>query len=281
MRFEVEHLTNYNYDEPVTLGMQTVRLRPRQDGGIRELGYSLLVDPAPVLRRERLDAEGNLATRMWFEAETRHLRIVSRFTVDTLETDPFGLVLDTAYRALPVIYPPEETDALARYRTADHLGPSVRTLSEDIAARSDGDPLAFLAVLNDRLHREIEREIREEGPPQSPAQTLARGRGACRDQAVLFISLCRAAGFAARFVSGYQDRSAMDTPERHLHAWPEVYIPGCGWSGLDPTRGIAVGATHVAIAAAPGPAGAMPVEGSYFGSAASRLSFDVRIKTSL
>jgi transglutaminase-like putative cysteine protease len=281
MRFEVEHLTTYSYDEPVTLGTQTVRLRPRQDGGIRELGYSLLVDPAPVLRRERLDAEGNLATRMWFEAETRHLRIVSGFTVDTLETDPFGLVLDTAYRVLPVIYPPEETDALARYRTADHLDPSVRTLSEDIAARSDGDPLAFLAVLNDRLHREIEREIREEGPPQSPAQTLARGRGACRDQTVLFISVCRAAGFAARFVSGYQDRSAMDTPERHLHAWPEVYIPGCGWSGLDPTRGIAVGATHVAIAAAPGPAGAMPVEGSYFGSAASRLSFDVRIKTSL
>jgi len=279
MRFDVEHLTIYSYDEPVTLGPQTVRLRPRQDGGIRELGYSLLVDPAPVLRRDRLDAEGNLATRMWFEAETRHLRLVSRFTVDTLETDPFGLVLDTAYRVLPVIYPAEETDALARYRAEADLDPSVRSLADDIAARSDGDPLAFLAVLNDRLHRGIEREIREEGPPQSPAQTLARGRGACRDQAVLFISLCRAVGFATRFVSGYQDRSAMDTPDRHLHAWPEVYIPGCGWSGLDPTRGIAVGATHVAVAAAQRPAGTMPVEGSYFGAAASRLSFEVRIRT--
>ncbi len=105
MRFDVEHMTTYSYSEPVTLGPQTVRLRPRHDGGFRELGYSLLVDPAPVLRQERLDAEGNLATRMWFEAETRHLRIVSRFTVDTLESDPFGLVLDTAYRALPAHLP--------------------------------------------------------------------------------------------------------------------------------------------------------------------------------
>jgi transglutaminase-like putative cysteine protease len=279
MRFDVEHMTTYSYSEPVTLGPQTVRLRPRHDGGFRELGYSLLVDPAPVLRQERLDAEGNLATRMWFEAETRQLRIVSRFTVDTLESDPFGLVLDTAYRALPVIYPADEGAALARFRDGGSPEPSVRALADDIAARSAGDPLAFLAVLNDRLHTGIEREIRDKGAPQTPAETLARGRAACRDQTVLFISLCRAAGFAARFVSGYQDRSAMDTTERHLHAWPEVYIPGCGWSGLDPTRGIAVGATHVAVAAAREPAGAMPVEGSYFGAASSRLSFEVRIKT--
>jgi transglutaminase-like putative cysteine protease len=279
MRFDVEHMTTYSYTEPVTLGPQTVRLRPRHDGGFRELGYSLLVDPAPVLRQERLDAEGNLATRMWFEAETRQLRIVSRFTVDTLESDPFGLVLDTAYRALPVIYPADEEAALARYRDAGSPEASVRALADDIVARSAGDPLAFLAVLNDRLHTGIEREIRDEGAPQTPAETLARGRGACRDQTVLFVSLCRAAGFAARFVSGYQDRSAMDATERHLHAWPEVYIPGCGWSGLDPTRGIAVGATHVAVAAAREPAGAMPVEGTYFGPASSRLSFDVRIKT--
>jgi transglutaminase-like putative cysteine protease len=98
MRFDVEHMTTYSYSDPVNLGPQTVRLRPRPDGGFRELGYSLLVDPAPVLRKECLDAEGNLVTRMWFEAATRHLRIVSRVTVDTLETNPFGLVLDAAYR---------------------------------------------------------------------------------------------------------------------------------------------------------------------------------------
>jgi transglutaminase-like putative cysteine protease len=96
---------------------------------------------------------------------------------------------------------------------------------------------------------------------------------------VLFIAACRAGGLAARFVSGYQDRSAMDTPERYLHAWPEAYIPGHGWQGFDPTRGMAVGGGHVPVAAAPDPAGAMPVEGSYFGEARSNLSFEVRIRT--
>jgi transglutaminase-like putative cysteine protease len=278
MRFDVEHLTTYSYSEPVALGPQTVRLRPRHDGGFRELGYSLLVDPAPVLRRELLDAEGNLVTRMWFEAEARHLRIVSRFTVDTLEHDPFGMVLDTAHRVLPVVYRADEAAVLARYRETGHLVPTVRALADDIVARSAGDPLAFLAVLNDRLHTGIEREIRDDGAAQSPAETLARGRGACRDQTVLFVTVCRAAGYAARFVSGYQDRSAMETGERYLHAWPEVYIPGWGWRGLDPTRGIAVGGTHVPVAAAREPAGAMPVDGSYFGAARSQLSFEVRIQ---
>jgi transglutaminase-like putative cysteine protease len=278
MRFDVEHMTTYSYNDPVNLGPQTVRLRPRPDGGFRELGYSLLVDPAPVLRKECLDAEGNLVTRMWFEAATRHLRIVSRITVDTLETDPFGLVLDAAYRSLPVDYPDDEAGALARYRETRNPESSIRALADETSARAAGDPLAFLAVLNDWIHREIEREIRDDGAAQSPAETLARRRGACRDQTVLFASACRVAGFAARFVSGYQDCPALATTERHLHAWPEVYVPGCGWSGLDPTRGTAAGATHVPIAAAREPAGAMPVEGSYFGAASSRLTFEVRIR---
>ena len=95
------------------------------------------------------------------------------------------------------------------------------------------------------------------------------GIGACRDIAMLFLAACRAQGLAGRFVSGYQARSKR--PERHLHAWPEVYLPGGGWCGFDPTRGLAIADTHVAVAAAPAPAGAMPIEGRFVGSAQSRL----------
>lgn len=278
MHFEVEHLTRYNYNEPVALGPQTLRLRPRLDGRTRELGFALVVDPAPALRLEALDAEGNRVTRLWFEGETRRFEIVSRFTVETGPPGTAPLLIDTRYADLPLDYPPAEASVLAPYRTPDEHSVELEALAEDLAQRAGKDPLSFLALLNDHLFRRIEREIREEGAPQTPAETLSRGRGACRDQTLLFLAIARARGFAGRFVSGYQDRSALDTPERHLHAWPEVYLPGLGWQGFDPTRGIATAGGHVAVAAARHPAGAMPVEGSYFGATRSELSFEVRIQ---
>jgi transglutaminase-like putative cysteine protease len=279
MRFDVEHLTTYRYSAPVTLGPQTVRLRPRPDGSFREIGYSLLVDPAPAVRSELLDAEGNLATRLWFEAESRYLNIVSRFTLDVHEAAPPAVILAASGRRLPVDYPEDEAPVLAPYRGAAGSDGPVAALAADLRARAASDPVAFLALLTEHLHRTIGRKIRDQGAPQPPAETLTRRRGACRDQTLLFVAVARAAGFAARFVSGYQDRSAISTGERHLHAWPEAYLPGCGWRGFDPTRGIATGGGHVAVAAARDPAGAMPVTGTYFGTATSDLTYEVRIRT--
>lgn len=278
MRFDVEHLTTYRYSDPVSLAPHAVRLRPRQDGGFREIGWSLLVDPAPAFRSEALDAEGNLVTRLWFERETRHLNIVSRFTLELQGTAAPVVILDAEHQRLPVDYPAGEAQVLAPYR-GDDADPLVRALAAKLSDQADGDPLGFLALLTEALHRDIEREIRETGAPQSPVETLTRRRGACRDQTLLFLAAAHAAGFAGRFVSGYQDRSALATAERHLHAWPEVYLPGCGWRGFDPTRGIAVGPGHVAVAASLEAAGAMPITGSYFGTARSELSYEVRIAT--
>jgi transglutaminase-like putative cysteine protease len=278
MHFDVEHLTSYRYDSPVHLGTQTVRLRPRPDGGFREIGYSLLVDPAPVLRTEMLDAAGNLVTRLWFESPTAHLRVVSRFTVETLAEDGTRLVLDPAHRRLPLTYPEAEAELLAPYRVAAPAEPGIRSLAEGLAGESDDDPIELLLRLTRWLHERIEREIREQGAPQTPRETLQRGRGACRDQAVLFVAVCRTLGIASRFVSGYQDRSAMETERRHLHAWAEAYIPACGWQGFDPTRGIPAGEGHVPVAAARDASGTMPVAGTYFGEAASGLAYEVRIR---
>lgn len=279
MHIDVEHLTTYSYSEPVALGPHTVRLRPRPDGSLRELDYALAVEPAPALRSEQLDAAGNLVTRLWFEGETRHLWLRSRLSVETHRPAGPLLILDTAYRTLPAVYPADEAGCLVPYRGAGEVEEPVRALADQIAGEAAGDPLDFLTILTQRLHWKIHREIRHQGAPQTPAETLTRGRGACRDQTVLFIAACRAAGLAARFVSGYQDRSALGTPERYLHAWPEVYLPGQGWQGFDPTRGIAVTNGHVPVAAAPEPLETMPVDGSYFGAARSELRFEVYIQT--
>jgi transglutaminase-like putative cysteine protease len=283
MRIEVEHRTTYRYSEPVRLAPHTLRLRPRLQGNLRELHFALRIEPTPALRHEALDAEGNRVTRLCFDVPTERLEIVSLFAVESDDSDggrlPAGLCQPTV---LPLAYPPDEAPLVDPYRdsaagSGTDSGP-VHHLAETLARQAGGDPLAFLSALNTHLHTHIRREIRELGAAHSPEHTLRSGVGACRDQTLLFLAAARSQGLAGRFVSGYQDRSALDTPERHLHAWPEVYLPGMGWQGFDPTRGIPTGAGHVAVAAARDPDGAMPVSGGYFGAAGSQLSYAVRIR---
>ena len=253
MRIEVEHETVYEYTEPVRLGPQTVRLRPRPGGALREVRYELDVDPAPSLRLECLDATGNRVVRLRFEGQTRHLRLVSRLAVDTGGARDYVPALESDGARFPIAYCAGESEPLAPYLAGPPPDMPVADLTARLQAQANGDPLAFLDLLNRWIYEGIAREIRPTGAPQCAAETLARGSGACRDQTVLFVALCRAAGLAARFVSGYQDRSAMETDRRYLHAWPEVFLPGAGWYGYDPTRGIPVSDGHVPLAAGAGP----------------------------
>jgi len=277
MKIDVEHETRYNYDAPVRLGPHLLRLRPRLDGDATEIAYRLEIDPPPAARRDCLDAAGNRITRVWFDGESRHLRVNVGLTIET--GDPERLIpwVEPDESRLPLRYPAAEAALLSPYLTAAGADSSLSSLAEELTAAAESDALRFLDRLNQHLNEHIIREIRPSGAPQTPAQTLARGRGACRDQAVLFIGLCRAVGLAARFVSGYQDRSAMDGERRHLHAWPEAFLPGSGWHGWDPTRGVRVADGHVALAAAPHPAGTLPVEGCYFGDAGSEIGFKLNI----
>jgi transglutaminase-like putative cysteine protease len=276
MRFEVEHRTAYTYDAPVRLGLQRVRLRPRGDHVAALDHWELAVEPSPAGRMEALDAEGNRETLLWFDGPTERFELCSRFI---LHTEPAAV--GTAYPETPGWEALK--DPVLRRRLLPQLSlregerePTVAALAAELRQRT-GDPLAFLTSLNGHLHHSLEREIRLEGGPLAPAETLRRGRGACRDLTVLFAAICRLQGLAVRFVSGYQARSRRGGGERHMHAWPEVYLPGLGWRGFDPTHGTAVGEAHVAVAAAADPQGASPLSGSYCGSAGSTLEAEVRI----
>jgi transglutaminase-like putative cysteine protease len=147
-----------------------------------------------------------------------------------------------------------------------------------LARKANHDTEAFLSALNEALHSEFQREIREHGAPQPPEVTLQRRCSACRDLAVLFMLVCRTEGIAARFVSGYQARAEIERERRYMHSWPEVYIPGGGWRGFDPVHGTAVGDAHVALAASREASGAAPIEGTYFGPGdTSRMSVEPKI----
>jgi transglutaminase-like putative cysteine protease len=279
MHFEIEHVTTYSYDRPVHLGPHVLRLTPRCDGSQRLREYACEVWPNPSLQSFARDAEGNVVTRLWFIGETPELRIASRFRLDTVQDNPYDFLLETPATRLPLPYNEREAPLLAAYRYPGSPAARVTELAAQLARRAERDTLAFLNELNELLHRDFQREIRPTGPPQPPEVTLKRGGGACRDVAVLFMTICRLQGIAARFVSGYQARAETERPRRYLHAWPEVYLPGGGWRGYDPSHGCAVADAHVAVAAACHSGDAAPIEGSFYGSgASSSLDYTLAIR---
>lgn len=273
MRFTVVHETRYRYSAPVRLGPHRLRFRPRGEGTV-DLAHDLLVDPTPVVRRDEIDRYGNPVTIVDFDGVADHFTIVSRFALETIGPPP------PDERALaPLPWTPPVEAALADYHVAE-ADPSVHAFATDLAAHSGWSAADFLDRLNRTLHRRLNLQIRDGGAAQDAAHTLAVGGGACRDATVLFMAACHSLGLAARFVSGYQARAETPDGRRHLHAWPEVFLPGSGWHGYDPTHGVTVGDGHVAISAAPDQAATMPVEGGFWGDGVtSTLAYDVRITT--
>jgi transglutaminase-like putative cysteine protease len=277
VRFAVRHETRYRYSVPVVLAPHVLRLTPRPGYTMR--ARTLVVRPDPVERRDEIDAFGNPMTRVVFGyAATNVLSIESRFELDTeLPDAPVATVSEMLPLPRPI------ADQLAPYRAAESdVDASVAAFARAVAAEVGYAPLAFVEHLCRTIHGRAQKYVRPSGDAQSAAETLATWRGACRDFTVLFLAAARSLGLPARFCCGYQ--AAADTPDgRHyLHAWPEVFVPGIGWRGWDPTHGIPVTDGHIALSAAPDQAGTMPVIGSYSfigPSLTSDLEFDLEIRT--
>ena len=276
MRIAVVHHTLYRYSSPVFLEPHIIRLRPREDPAQHLASWTLDIAPTPVGRNEYLDQEGNAVVRAWFGGVTEELSLRSEFVLDTLRDNPFNYLLTPSAAQLPMAYPPRLATALAAcLRRSD--SPEVNDFARDLADRCGGQTIPFLNALNQRLFESTRQVIRAAGPPHCPEYTLSTGEGSCRDLAVLFCAACRAVGVAARFVSGYE-RDASLQENGDMHAWAEVYLEGAGWTGYDPSRALAVAASHVAVAAADDPASAAPVVGTYRGAAVARLEHSISMR---
>ena len=260
MILRVQHITSYKYSLPVFLEPHIIRLNPRPDPAQKQLFSSLRIYPEPVCHVQVLDCCGNLITHVWFDKLTQDSQIVSEFEVETLRVNPFDFLWLEGSDKLGFEY--SEKKCLEPYlQNKDSPGPQL-DITQYILKKSKGATLYFLTALTQEIFELIESVIREDGATYTPEETLRLGKGACRDVAMLFCSCCREVGLAARFVSGYQAGDP-DTKERHLHAWAEVYLPGAGWRGFDPTLGLAVADEHVTIAAAVDPEGAAAISGSF------------------
>jgi len=278
MRLSVDHRTRYIYSRPVHIEPHTFRFCPRSDGAQRLLSFEIDIEPRPRLTAQCLDAEGNTVTQAWFEGQADVLAVRAAFTVETERENPYDFLLtEPTVASLPARYD-RSAARLEFYRRDADVAAPVREFAATIAAESDNETMRFLPRLSRKIYDICEFESRPVGGPSEPAATLAERKGACRDLAMLYIAACRSMGLAARFVSGYQGGD--EEWERHeMHAWAEVYLPGGGWRGFDPSHGVAAADSLVVVAAAADPALASPVAGSIRGTGATqRMEFALSIE---
>ena len=267
----LNHVTHYRYDKPVALGPQVVRLRPAPHCRTRILSYALKVTPAKHFVNWQQDPEANYLARLTFPERTTEFRIEVDLVAEMAVLNPFDFFLEPYAQQFPFEYEAGEKRDLAPYLTCLPLTPALQKYLARVP-RSAAVTIDFLVELNQSLSRDIRYLIRMEPGVQSPEQTLQKASGSCRDSAWLLVQLLRHLGLAARFASGYliqlvADVKSLDGPSgtdhdfTDLHAWCEVYLPGAGWIGLDPTSGLLAGEGHIPLACTPEPSSAAPVAG--------------------
>ncbi|ESX93978.1 transglutaminase family protein [Mesorhizobium sp. LNJC403B00] len=282
----VYHLTHYKYDRPVVLGPQVIRLQPAPHSRTKVLSHSLKVGPANHFVNLQQDPYGNFLARFVFPEPVTELKIEVDLVADMTVYNPFDFFVEPSAETFPFEYPEDIRDDLAIYRTPEPAGPLLSAFLATID-RSATNTVNFVVDLNARLQREIAYIVRMETGVFSPEETLAAKKGSCRDSSWLLVQILRNLGLAARFVSGYliqlkPDLVALDGPAgtavdfTDLHAWCEVYLPGAGWIGFDPTSGLLTGESHVPLAATPHFRNAAPISGMA-SFANVEFGFDMRV----
>jgi uncharacterized protein (DUF2126 family) len=267
----LNHVTHYRYERPVSLSPQIVRLRPAPHCRTRILGYSLSVQPSKHFINWQQDPEANYLARLTFPDKTRELRIEVDLVAEMSVFNPFDFFLEPYAQHFPFEYEAGEKRDLAPYLATLPVTPLLASYLGSIP-RKQISTVDFLVDLNVRLSRDVRYLIRMEPGVQTPEATLANASGSCRDSSWLLAQVLRHLGLATRFVSGYliqltPDVKSLDGPSgpaadfTDLHAWCEVYLPGAGWIGLDPTSGLLAGEGHIPLACTPEPSTAAPVSG--------------------
>ena len=302
----LHHKTHYRYDRLVTLGPQVVRLRPAPHSRTRILSYSLRAGPEKHFINWQQDPQSNYLARLVFAKPAREFRVEVDLVAEMSVLNPFDFFLEPDAQACPFEYDSALDHELAPFRRKcwltpnfkdylaglrrDILGETRRLTQKQRAEKPKSERMRtndFIVAVNRRLWKDIQYLIRLEPGVQTPEETLKKGSGSCRDSSWLLCQLFRHLGLASRFVSGYliqlqADLKSLDGPSgaekdfTDLHAWCEVYLPGAGWIGLDPTSGLLAGEGHIPLACTPDPSSAAPITGAV-DECKAEFSFDMRV----
>ncbi|MEO1551222.1 MAG: transglutaminase N-terminal domain-containing protein, partial [Pseudomonadota bacterium] len=267
------HRTTYTYDRPIALSPHVIRLRPAPHARMPILSYSLNVEPEEKFLNWQQDAFANWQARVVFPEKADKLDVTVDLVTDMVAINPFDFFLEDDAQEVPFVYDKVLRRELAPYLRKPRLTPRFREFVEGAPVQT-GTTNDWLVALNQYVQQNIAYTVRMEPGVQTPSRTISLALGSCRDSGWLLVEMFRQFGYAARFVSGYLIQLAPDVksvegpsgPEADftdLHAWCEVYLPGAGWVGLDPTSGLFAGEGHIPLACTPQPSSAAPITGAH------------------
>jgi uncharacterized protein (DUF2126 family)/transglutaminase-like putative cysteine protease len=297
IRVALHHHTEYRFDRSVALSPHLIRLRPAPHVRTPVHQYSLSVEPRSHFLNWQQDPFGNYVARYVFPEKTRRLTVTVDLVAEIVTINPFDFFVEGYAEQFPFVYEPQLRKELAPYFEVTERGPRLRDWVGAATPASGGEQIvSYLVHLNQRLQKDIGYTIRMEPGIQACEETLDKATGSCRDSAWLLVQILRHLGLAARFVSGYlvqlaPDVKSLDGPSgpaqdfTDLHAWAEVFVPGAGWIGLDPTSGMFAGEGHLPLACTPDPVSAAPITGAtdrcetdfHFENRVTRIREDPRV----
>jgi transglutaminase-like putative cysteine protease len=281
----IRHVTTYHYNKPVAFGAHRLMLRPRNGGGQKVLKSKINITPAPLRLTWSQDIFGNHVAIARFDGRADELRFVNNIRLDHAPISFNEAHIEESARFYPFAYAAEDRLELKRFRQPPAARNEIDRWSasffrEDRSVRTH----ELLGGLTDAISRGFKHVSRHQKGVQDPVRTLELGSGSCRDLAVLMIAALRSRGFAARFVSGYvhlADDDDDDFVGGNMHAWVQVYVPGPGWVDFDPSSGVVGNQNLISVAVAQHPREAIPLQGTWYGSASDHLAMNVAVKVKM
>lgn len=279
MKFNILHNTVYKFSEDVFLEPHNFRFKPKDGLHSKVINFNIDISPKPAGISEQTDAENNVIHFCWFDGMTSELVINCHSIVEIQDYNPLGFILyPQEFFDMPFVYSDGLVKTLQPALEGELITNDLEAYGQEVLVNSNSKTIEFITNLTRQIHSDFTIESREIGEPYKPGQTFDYKIASCRDLSWMLIHLLRSMGIASRFVSGYF-YPIVEDPHFELHAWVEVFLPGAGWVGLDPSNGIMTGVSHIPISSSSHFENTMPVTGSVRGSANSALTSELVIET--